>query len=126
MNTIHALRQLGLGAMAVVATLATATVLEVAIISSANAAEPQRAISLHGLDLKRPADVAVLYDRIRQASEAVCEVGPQTGSHLRSAAQQRCVSASIDSAVKTIDRAELSQYHRQAKAGGAGTDKAGA
>ncbi len=128
MDTRHIIRRLATGTLAVGATLVTATLLQATIISTASAAEAptQRAISLRGLDLKRPTDVAVLYDRIREAAESVCGSDPVTGSHLRSDAQRRCVAASIDSAVATIDKAPLSAYHRQAKAGTADGSKAGA
>ena len=128
MNTTHFARKLGMGTLALGATLMTATLLQATIVGTANAAEApaQRTISLHGLDLKRPTDVAVLYDRIREAAESVCGTDPVTGSHLRSNAQARCISASIDSAVAAIDKAELSAWHRQAKAGTPDRSNAGA
>lgn len=128
MNMHSIARKLATGTLAVGATLVTATLLQATIVSTASAAEApaQRAISLRGLDLKRPADVAVLYDRIREAAEAVCGNEPITGSHLRSNAQQRCIAASIESTVATIDKAELSAWHRQAKAASGDRSKAGA
>jgi UrcA family protein len=128
MNASHLFRRLATGTLAVGATLVTATLLQATIVSTASAAEAptQRAISLRGLDLKRPTDVAVLYDRIREAAESVCGSDPVTGSHLRSDAQRRCVAASIDSAVAAIDKAELSAWHRQAKAGTIDMSKVGA
>ncbi|MFM2288328.1 MAG: hypothetical protein RL684_1471 [Pseudomonadota bacterium] len=127
MNANTFTRKIGMASLAFGATLVTATLLQATIISSASAAEApaQRAISLRGLDLKRPTDVAVLYDRIREAAESVCGE-PATGSHLRSQAQGRCISASIDSAVATIDKAELSAWHRQAKVGANDKAKSGA
>jgi UrcA family protein len=86
----------------------------------------QRVISLRGLDLRRPADVAVLYARIRKAAEAVCGDGPPTGSRLLSGEQRQCIENSIDSAVLSVDRRPLSELHRQAHAGTSEHAKAGA
>ena len=117
MDTNTFARKLGMGALALGATLMTATLLQVSIVSSANAAEApaQQVISLRGLDLGRPTDVAALYDRIRTAARAVCSAGPVTGSP-RNAVEARCIAASVDSAVAAIDKAPLTAIHRAASA----------
>jgi UrcA family protein len=117
MNDNSFAHRLGMGTLALGATLLTATLLQATIVSSANAAEApkQQVISLRGLDLGRPTDVAALYDRIRTAARTVCSAGPVTGSP-RNAVEARCIAASVESAVATIDKAPLTAMHREASA----------
>jgi len=112
-------RPLGHGALALGALLATAAPLHAAVVSSGYTIEapPQRTVSVKDLDLKRPADVATFYARIRKAAQAVCGGEPVTGSRLNSLAQQECIAHSVEATVAAINRSELSAYHHQGKAG---------
>jgi UrcA family protein len=118
---------LGSGALAFGALLATATPLHAAVVSSGYIIEapPQRAVSVKDLDLKRPADVATFYARIRKAAQEVCGGDPVTGSRLNSIEQQECIARAMDATVAAVNRAELSAYHHQGKATGERTRGAG-
>ncbi|MGA8705493.1 MAG: UrcA family protein [Steroidobacteraceae bacterium] len=65
------------------------------------------------LDLSRPADVKVLYQRIGRAANAVCGERELTGSHLPLPSWRRCVADAVDHAVVQLDRPALSAYHRE-------------
>jgi UrcA family protein len=121
-------RSLAVGLLAV-GGLATATMpAHATVVASGGRPEAlaQRVISLRGLDLRRPADVAALYARIRKAAEVVCGDGPPPGSRLLSGEQHQCIENSVDSAVLSVDRRPLSDMHRQARAGAGEHTKAGA
>jgi UrcA family protein len=131
MNTRTLIRKASIGALALAALGTAAATLQAAVVTQGNATEllPQRSLSLRGLDLRRPADVAVLYARIRRAAREVCG-DPVSGSHLYSTAQMDCIARSVEAAVASINRDELTAYHhlgsRQDKGGVGERLKAGA
>jgi UrcA family protein len=65
------------------------------------------------LDLNRPADVRILYHRIRFAAKESCGLGEITGSHLKLASWEVCVAGAVEQAVAKVDRPALTAYHRQ-------------
>jgi UrcA family protein len=72
----------------------------------------QVTVHLVDLDLDRPADVAILYDRIRSAAERVCGEPKPIGSRLTRASWRNCVAQSVLRAVATLDRPTLTAYYR--------------
>jgi UrcA family protein len=131
MNTRTLFRRASIGALALAALGAAVPALQAAVVTQGDATEllPQRSISLRGLDLRRPADVAVLYARIRRAAQEVCG-DPVSGSHLYSTGQMACIARSVEAAVASINRDELTAYHhlgsRQDRGGMGEHSKAGA
>ena len=110
----YSIRQhLGLGLLALGATLAQGT-----MIGTAYAGDEQskQAITLRDLDLSKEADVARLYRRIRAAAESVCGDGQLTGTRISNSAQVHCIAAAMDRAVASINKAEVSAYHRHESA----------
>jgi len=65
------------------------------------------------LDLNRPADVRLLYRRIRLAADRSCGERVLTGSHLALTSWQQCVAAAVDAAVLQVDRPALTAYHHE-------------
>jgi UrcA family protein len=120
MNIRTFTRRLAAGGLAIGAMVAVAPPLPAAVVISGYAPEliPQRIVNLRDLDLTQPAGVAAAYARIRKAALAVCGGVPVTGSRLLSVPQQDCIATSVESAVATINRGELTAYHRHEKAGG--------
>jgi UrcA family protein len=119
MNKLTLARKLGLAGVALGAMVVTAPLVQAKIVTSGYDLEtpPQRVVSVKDLDLKQPADVAVLYARIRRAARVVCGGEPATGSRLPSIQQQACVTNSVEATVVTINRSALSAYHRHGKTG---------
>jgi UrcA family protein len=69
-----------------------------------------QSVSYRDLDLSRPADAAVLYDRIGQAAAQVCE--PFDSSHgSKAALQHRCVDRAIATTVARLNDANLTARH---------------
>jgi UrcA family protein len=65
------------------------------------------------LDLRRPADVEKLYQRIRHAAYGACGERELTGSHAVLPSWQKCVTDAVDQAVTQLDRPALTAYHRE-------------
>jgi UrcA family protein len=72
----------------------------------------QTTVPFDDLNLDRPAGVAVLYRRIRDAAERVCGDPQRTGSRIFSASWGSCVTQAVDRAVVALDRPALTAYHR--------------
>ena len=69
-----------------------------------------QSVSYRDLDLTRPADAAVLYDRIGHAAAEVCE--PFDGSKGSGAAlQHKCVDRAIATTVARVNDANLTARH---------------
>jgi UrcA family protein len=71
------------------------------------------AVKYSDLDLNRPADVSILYHRIRVAANESCGLGEITGSHLKQPSWELCVASAVEEAVAQVDRPALTAYHRQ-------------
>lgn len=110
MKTNAFTRLMGMGVLAI-----GATVVQASFVNSAAAAEApgQQAVRVSDLNLSKSADVAILYRRIRDAAEAACGPKMVTGSYLPRAAQQRCVGEAIDSTIVHLHNDLLSAYHQQ-------------
>ena len=65
-------------------------------------------MSYRDLDLSRPADGHVLYDRLLRAAVAVCPAVP-TYELARFAASQRCLKTVLAEAVQRVQAATLTQ-----------------
>ena len=85
------------------------------VCAIANAGVPDgavhRIVRFADLDLTRPADVAVLYQRIRVAAREVCPSLSERDLTLL-AASRSCVVDAIDQAVSDIHSPTLSRYHQ--------------
>jgi UrcA family protein len=70
-------------------------------------------VSYRDLDLSRPADAAVLYDRIGHAAAQVCEsfdASKRSGASL----QHKCVDRAIASTIARVNDANLNaRYHAE-------------
>lgn len=65
------------------------------------------------LDLNQPADVRILYHRVRLAAGESCGISEITGSHAKLPSWRQCVARAVDEAVTRLDRPALTAYHRQ-------------
>jgi UrcA family protein len=103
----------------VLATVATSSVLIAsawfATTAQADARPDQTTIHLGDLKLDRPADVAVMYQRINLAAEQVCRQRALNGSDVISPAHAHCVADTVEKVVANIDRAPLTAFSRQHK-----------
>ena len=97
---IASLLVLGIGAPAVAAT---PTQLEGGAVS----------VSFADLNIQNVAGAKVLYTRLQQASESVCNVASyrELGSLSRVAESAQCYSETMDEAISKIDSAELRRIH---------------
>jgi len=77
-------------------------------------AQAERSVTVHfaDLNLNEPADVAVLYQRIRSAAAQVCGPRELGGPHIASTDYHHCVTAAIERTVTQVDRPGLGAYHR--------------
>jgi len=69
------------------------------------------AIRYGDLDLDKTAGVAQLYARMRTAAERVCGERYRPGTLVVEPAWRECVAAAVDTAVATLDRAAVTEYH---------------
>jgi len=81
----------------------------------ADARPDQTTIHLGGLNLDRPADVAVMYQRINLAAEQVCRQRALNGADVISPAHMHCVADTVERVVAGINRAPLTVFSRQQK-----------
>jgi UrcA family protein len=97
----------GIAALLIAASPATLT-------AAATAAPSPRSLTVHfaDLDLNRPADVAMLYHRIKVAAARVCGPRELGGPHIASTDFYHCVTDTVDRAVSTLDRPVLTAYHQ--------------
>jgi UrcA family protein len=63
------------------------------------------------LNLDARAGAEVLYRRIQNAARNVCGPAERTGSHIRSAAWEKCVASAVRTAVYHVDRPVLTGYY---------------
>jgi UrcA family protein len=103
------------------ATLLAAILSTLAIIpahADSSSASASLAVSLSDLNLSRTADVAKAYRRLHIAAEQVCGSATVTGSRLPSRDWRKCIDATVEGAVRQLDRPALTAYH-EARTGGA-------
>jgi UrcA family protein len=110
MKSISFRKALGIGALAL-----SATILQASFINAAQAAEEPGtvAVRISDLNLASAADVTTLYQRINSAAESVCAADPVTGAKLFGNAKARCVAASVTRAVTQVHSAQLTAFHQQ-------------
>jgi UrcA family protein len=84
-------------------------------IAQADARQDRTAIQLADLNLDRPADIAVMYERINLAAEQVCRQHALNGSDVVSPAYGHCVADTVEKVVGKINRAPLTAFSRQRK-----------
>jgi UrcA family protein len=82
-------------------------------IAPADSRQDRTTVQLADLNLDRPADVAVLYERINLAAEQVCHQRALNGAYVLSPSYDRCVSDTVDKVVANINRAPLTSFSRQ-------------
>jgi UrcA family protein len=70
-----------------------------------------QSVSYRDLDLSRPADAAVLYERIGQAAAEVCEPF-DAAKGARATLQHKCVDRAIARTVARINDANLTARHQ--------------
>jgi len=81
------------------------------LIQSANADPAETTVRFADLDLTRMEGVAVLYHRLKQAAETVCE--PIGGHNLANATRfKQCVQSGVEAAVIKVDRPMLTAYYQ--------------
>lgn len=98
---------LGVGALAV-----GATIVQFSSVSPSIAAVPagQVKVRVSDLDLGQQADVARLYQRIRDAAVDACGAEELTATRLLTLSQQHCVDEAIATAVSQVHNEQLSSY----------------
>lgn len=68
-------------------------------------------IGYSDLNLEQPADVGVLYERIKSAAQVICTDSTAIwGYHRKS--YNRCFKKTVDKAVKSIDNSVLTKLHQ--------------
>jgi UrcA family protein len=74
----------------------------------------QHSLTVHysDLSLDRPADVATLYHRIRNAADNACGPREFTGSHVELTGYRTCFDAAVSQAVASVASPALSAYYR--------------
>jgi UrcA family protein len=103
----------------VLGTIGTCSVLAasalLATAAQADTRPDQTTVHLGDLRLDRPADVAVMYQRINLAAEQVCRQRALNGSDVISPAHAHCVADTVEKVVASINRAPLTAFSRQQK-----------
>ena len=103
----------------VLGTITTSAMLIASALIGSNAQADARqdriAIQLADLNLDRPGDVAVMYERINVAAEQVCRQRALNGSDVISPAHAHCVADTVEKVVANINRAPLTAFSRQQK-----------
>jgi UrcA family protein len=99
-------------------SLALATVVSVTTFSNAVAADRSATATVKtwDLDLANPADAQTLYGRVRDAAEGICRAEAKRhwrSTRMRAPAgwQERCVSDSVDAAVRNVASPLLAALH---------------
>lgn len=103
---------IGTGMLAFCATIGQAWMVNAARAEPAPAQQSVR-INTSDLDLSKSADVATLYQRIRNAAEKACGSDYVTGSRLASDSKKQCVAQAVDGTVAQMRNPSLSAYHKQ-------------
>ena len=83
---------------------------------------PSVAVHFADLDVSREAGVSVLYRRIQNAAEQVCESAKRVDTRIPSLEWLKCKSLAVTDAVRTLDQPLLSDYH-QRKIGAAASSR---
>jgi UrcA family protein len=86
-------------------------------------APPQRIVKFGDLNLNHPEGVKVLYNRLAQASYAVCHTMPSTPYMTGSKAMRKCVQEALDRAVTDVNNRNLTAYYNKRTGRHAGEDK---
>jgi UrcA family protein len=84
-----------------------------AAIAPADSRQDRATVQVADLNLDRPGDVAMLYERINLAAEQVCHQRALNGSYVLSPSYDRCVSDTVDKVVASVNRAPLTSFSRQ-------------
>src|SRR5256885_980306 len=80
---------------------------------SLRADTPRMTVRFADLDLAKPQDAAVLYQRIRFAARLLCDAArsPWDGSQTRN--WNRCFNSAVEDAVLRVDRPALTAVYRE-------------
>ena len=95
-------------------TLITMT-LTLALLAAAPAsfaAGPSKRVDFTDLNLERPADVAILYDRIQAAARKVCEKQSTPWEMYQGKVVEECIKVTVDAAVKDVNYFALTALHK--------------
>ena len=100
--------------------LATLSVVALGVPLAAGAGEPAKSekvsvkVSYEDLNIHSKAGARVLYGRLKNASEEVCDVRPlrELGTLTRSAIVKKCYEEALSDAVEEIDSEALQEIHR--------------
>ena len=99
------------------ATIGTSLISLASSVYAANDPADARAdrttVHVADLNLDRPADVAVMFERISLAAQQVCHQRALDGSYVISPRYDRCVTDTVDKVVASINRAPLTSFSRQ-------------
>src|SRR5688572_21544654 len=99
-------------------SLAFATVLSLAAVTTANAGDEQTAtVKVKDLNFSQPADVQALYERVQAAANDVCREEAHrywrdTRLPAPSGWRARCVKETVDASVREIDNPRLAALLR--------------
>ena len=76
------------------------------------AAQPSKTVNFSDLNLEKPADVAILYQRIQQAARRVCEKKSTPWEMYQDKVIEECIKVTVDAAVKDVDYFALTAMHK--------------
>jgi UrcA family protein len=74
--------------------------------------EPSAKINIRHVDFNNPQEVSELYGRIQQSARMVCNDASGVWDGQRTQTFNRCYEASVDQAVRDINRYELTAVHQ--------------
>ena len=93
-------------------TTMTLTLALLAVAPATFAAGPGKRVDFADLNLERPADVAILYERIQEAARKVCKTRSTPWEMYQDKVVEECIKDTVDTAVKDVNYFALTALHK--------------
>lgn len=90
----------------------TLTIALAGVSSPSFGGQPSKKVNFSDLNLERPADVAILYQRIQEAARKVCEKKSTPWEMYQDKVIEECIQVTVDAAVKDVDYFALTALHK--------------
>ena len=90
----------------------TLTLALLAVAPASFAAGPSKRVEFNDLNLERPADVAILYERIQEAARKVCETRSTPWEMYQDKVIEECIKDTVDAAVEDVNYYALTALHK--------------
>jgi len=111
---MNALIAKSMGALTLTVTLIGASAYAVAGSADSQAREePSVNVRFADLDLSKPADAAILYQRIQRAARLVCNSSAAAWDGRATSNWQRCYNGAVEDVVLHINRPMVTAVHRR-------------